>query len=1673
MRINITTLLLAFCSIGAFAADFDGNGTEASPYLLRTPEDLKTLSDKVKTGNSYRNNYFALDADIDLASDTQFAPIGNKTATFEGNLNGRNHTISNLSISYADTDYAGLFGYIGENASVSHLSLTVARLEGTGKYYGAIAGRNDGAIEDCHVSGTIATQGAYTGGIAGISSGSLYSSSFTGNISGYGYVGGLAGDFSGTMDHCSVTANVVVTGSIDDATDGGGLAGRAISWSKKECVITDSYFCGTLSDKSGKASLGGIAPVLWSARVERCFNTGSINGSGKATNIGGVAGLARSSTIKDCYNAGTVTHAADSAAVAGGIIGYYYTLDSVDGSKVYYQSTVTDCYNSGLVRSSSTNPCKGIYGLASSQREEDPTEGMLTGCYSDNQVTGLKDTRFGTVSATLCGGKLPEGFSSEVWTASAGLYPTLAAIEPDEAVSLSSAAFLLATGERIGKVKTDVALHASNGAVWKLLNISTSELTDETAGLKIEGNTLKLKDRYSQEVLVATTADNAAMRLYPLSVVSPTAFEGKGSEASPYLIRSKSDFITLSNAVQTHSQSHEGDYFRLTADIDFNYADDFQGVGGNAGKNFFGGIFDGNGHTIHKLKIHSATYDASGKGDASKGAYSNAGLFNACSSESVIRNLTIAQDCDFDFWSDAAPIAGYTAGRIENCRNYASVTGIDSNIGGIAGTADSTAVITGCYNAGAVLAGSSNAGGIAGWLRGAIELCQNDGAVSADYHNAFSAKGKQHTAGGIAGMVYGTVNRCVNNADVLSYAKSGGIAGNVADFYRDGTVTNNISTGQATTLQATEQRGGIIGFFISSKKVANNYYDNSININGGANNSSVPGISGLPTATLIAGKAPEGFDANGFDFAPNLYPSLSAFSAEPKTVALRSTYVKFADGEIRTNIMTAATMSPSDKIQWTLKGSDAFAIDGQQLTVTTPTDMTVADATLTASYNNGEAVKSYALKAIPQNLFEGKGTADNPYLLKTTTDLGKLADFMALSGMEYEGYTFKVANDIEYADGEAFKPIADGSVNFQGTLDGNGKTIKGYNFTGTDYESNRYTGFFCNVGASGKIHDLTLAGAITGQSFLGGFAAKLYGSIENCVNRSRVTSTQGSRIGGIAAQAFSGASIRNCRNEAEVRALSGNYAGGVVATLDAGATIENTVNSGVISATSGYVAGIAADAAGTILNSRNETALEGKANIAGLVAKATEGLSIDGSSNAASITASGASAAGLVATATGAVTIRNSQNTGKITAAQTVAGVIATAEKGLVASDCYNAGEVTATEKEVAGGFAGTVKGTVAQPSSIARCYNTAAVTGMAKTGGLVGVLADKYTSATDCYNTATVTSPSVSNSDSGIGGLFGEASGSIIRCWNSGAVSSVNAYNVGGVAGAGDGSADACFNLGNISTSVNNIYFAGAAGIWGTGKVKISNCYNMGAVTGPAKIAGIVAAASYSATISDCYNAGVIKQTASHPDLVANIANTNYGPYPETSYFDKDINPEAWASDAAAGAVGLTSQAMQTAPLGDSFVYRRAAYPTLPGILEQAHANFAAANIAFKEEGDNAENVNGIFFVGLPDFIEWTSSDNISIAADGTASTSATGKGWVKASATVGNEMLEKVFNLNIIHASSGINSPEANKTIASRVYYDLAGVEVSAPAEGVLYIVRTAYSDGTTAIAKQVYRK
>lgn len=235
---------------------FNGSGTEGSPYLIDTAEQLYWLATSINDGSIFSTDlsdkYYRLTSNIDLTAygagwdeGKGWNPIGGGTFNgFEGHFDGGGHTITGLYINRPDQSNVGLFRRI-----------------------------DDGTVENLGLIGVDITGSSNVGGLVGYlhDDGNLYNSA------------------RATIRNC------YTTGMIRGSSRTGGIAGSVKSESYQNCTISNCYSTATII---GSSYTGGIAGNLGFGIIRNSYSIGAISGT---SSVGGIAGLVDTAgQISDC-----------------------------------------------------------------------------------------------------------------------------------------------------------------------------------------------------------------------------------------------------------------------------------------------------------------------------------------------------------------------------------------------------------------------------------------------------------------------------------------------------------------------------------------------------------------------------------------------------------------------------------------------------------------------------------------------------------------------------------------------------------------------------------------------------------------------------------------------------------------------------------------------------------------------------------------------------------------------------------------------------------------------------------------------------------------------------------------------------------------------------------------------------------------------------------------------------------------------------------------------------------------------------------------------------------------------------------------------------------------------------------------------------------------------------
>lgn len=488
--------------------------------------------------------------------------------------------------------------------------------------------------------------------------------------------------------------------------------------------------------------------------------------------------------------------------------------------------------------------------------------------------------------------------------------------------------------------------------------------------------------------------------------------------------------------------------------------------------------------------------------------------------------------------------------------------------------------------------------------------------------------------------------------------------------------------------------------------------------------------------------------------------------------------------------------------------------------------------------------------ATGSNGFDGSGTKDLPYQIKSKADLDALSRDVN-SGSSYEGKYFAITEELNL-DAAELTPIGtDTSVPFRGHFDGGNKYVTSYTISG----AHAYAGLFGCLGRGAVVENLYLGGQV-----------------------SVAATASSTRVGGVAGYA-EGATVVGCRNEGSVSGTSTAgeaYVGGIVGHATETVTERLTNNESVSGegAEGSYVGGVI-----------------------GYVDKAVPGRPVVECDNHGSVLSRGAKsytiAAGIVGYSGADVT--NSENTGSVTARFGVSGFAA----GIVGFLRENNATIAYATNE------GPI---LSEPTDSIKTMK--AQSDFSYAAGIVGYLNGESTTVTAVHNAAPVRAVSAEGIYLYVSGVVGgqENYGTIAGARNGGDVTlttgdekRVFAYMAGVVSDA----ESHCVvinshNTGTVRAATNSTYsvlvLGGIAGELVTDSV-VKNSYNTGDILSESLdpltyeyIAGIAALIGTNSTVDNCYTLARLAWSKSESyidlDYIGALVGHSAGTYITHSYW-------------------------------------------------------------------------------------------------------------------------------------------------------------------------------------------
>lgn len=573
---------------------------------------------------------------------------------------------------------------------------------------------------------------------------------------------------------------------------------------------------------------------------------------------------------------------------------------------------------------------------------------------------------------------------------------------------------------------------------------------------------------------------------------APECFEdGIGSANDPFVIKTASQLSAFAKSVDD-GENYLGKYIVLDADIDLSEIENWNPIGaeGAASKNLdkiFAGDFNGKGHVIKGLSIKTNE-------ETPYSEEANVGLFSTLLSTAKVSGIKL-ENMDINVSDEKVIRAGGITGDITS--KAVSKT-------------DGHAVVDSCIVSGFVSAKTNEAmvmtGGVVGRAAGNATICNCISEASIE-----SSSGTKIAYGaGIISMAGNDtyIVNCADTGDVKVLTASGlsvyagGVAGMMTSAQYNCFSAGNVTVGTIEQADAANCAGIINGALMPAASGKYDYYADGANLD---YVNEAGSVSAIEAVSHGAGS----MNAEG------------TFTAEKVKEINSAEFVKALNDNLYD---IAKTLGDTELKLWKL--SD----DGK---------ITLSD-------------EVFINDVIDTSIFEsGKGTAEEPYMLKTADQLRAFASSLS-EHIDYSGVFIELMSDIDISDKE-WIPIGDSDYVFNGSFDGKGHTVSGMTVGSTDTakkleEGKNYIGFFSVLGTDAvvknvKLTDVLINISYNSSAYAGGIAAVMNSEgegykgavIDSCSVKGKMTLTSdkgNNFVGGIASYVYKGAII-NCMTDVD------------------------------------------------------------------------------------------------------------------------------------------------------------------------------------------------------------------------------------------------------------------------------------------------------------------------------------------------------------------------------------------------------------------------------------------------------------------------------------------------------------------------------------------------------------
>lgn len=605
-------------------------------YQIGTPSELLWLADRVNGGSG--NQDAVLTNDIDMTG-VKWTPIGTKDKAFEwGEFDGQGHFITNLTVSDTSLEYAGLFGYVTDHATIKNLGV-FGEFSG-GEYVGGIAGYSENSeITNCFFIGTVS--GTNTNGIA--------------NEDTIGDTVKNCYFQSDSTDTNARTEKQFKSGEVAELLNMLPNGGTQEVWG--QTIGADAYPCALTSDNK---VIRDYTNLGWHNHTNGTTEDNCPNCVKTPKQENGVYQI---STIQELYWFSAYVNNTDSSIKAELANNITVNEDISAQNRIIWtpagtgSKPFTGTFDgkghiiSGLVKENSTEPV-GLFGVIGSGAEVSNV-GVVNCIFSSTDVAGgIAGINEGTIT------------DSYIYNISPG-----------------NGALIAASGT--GKTDNCFVLNNTDKSAEIAYKLNRSS---QTWGCKIGDDKLPTAINEANRVYFGKTYHNHDRNTLYCNDCCDFILTKPTEENGWYLISEPGELAWFARLINggIDVNDHTNAKAKLTEDLDFSAYTGYNWTPIGTEDNPFSGIFDGNSHTISGLKSSGADH---------------AGLFGYADGASISK--LIVNGCDFSGNKSAAVMCGFvgTNGVTFNfCGSYENkLTGTDT--AGFAGISAGEVTLDRCYTA--------------------------------------------------------------------------------------------------------------------------------------------------------------------------------------------------------------------------------------------------------------------------------------------------------------------------------------------------------------------------------------------------------------------------------------------------------------------------------------------------------------------------------------------------------------------------------------------------------------------------------------------------------------------------------------------------------------------------------------------------------------------------------------------------------------------------------------------------------------------------------------------------------------------------------------------------------------------------------------------------------------